>query len=67
MKFRNLVLTSLLLAFAVACSPPEGDFCLSASPIPVKEGMVDYLVQNDETLARSILGHNEYGKKVCGW
>ena len=67
MKFKNLLLMSLLTAFVAACSVPQGDFCLSASYIGMKDATVDYVITNDIDLARSILSHNLMGIDSCGW
>jgi len=66
MKFRNLLLMSLLTVFVAACSVP-GDFCVSASPILLEDPTIDYLVTNDVDAARSILGHNSFGERECDW
>jgi len=66
LKFRDLLLMSLLIVFVTACET-AGDFCLSASYIPIKDSTIDYIVKNDTDLTRSILSHNAYGQEVCGW
>lgn len=66
MKFRNLLLVSLLMLFATACKTP-GDFCVSATQIPLKDETIGYLARNDIDAGRSILSHNTYGERECGW
>jgi len=67
MKSKTLIKLSLLLVFVAACSTPQGDFCLSASQLPIKDKTVDYLVENDDDLARGIASHNANGAEACGW
>ena len=67
MKSKTLALLSLLIVFVVACSTPEGDFCLSASQLPIKDRTVGYLISNDIDLARAIAILNAYGAEACGW
>lgn len=67
MKFKTLLLMSCLIAFVTACSSPEGDFCLSASAIPLSDVSAEILVRNDIDAARAILAHNTYGAIACGW
>lgn len=42
------------------CVTPSGDFCDVARPIYIgSESVVDWLAENDETLLRDIVSHNE--------
>jgi len=66
MKSKNLLLLSFLSVFVTACSTP-GDFCLSASPIPLEDPTAVYLVENDLDAARAIAGHNTVGEQECDW
>lgn len=59
---------SLLIASVGACSlTPPGDFCLSASQLPMDILTATYLVENNLDLARGIASHNSFGAEVCGW
>ena len=51
----------------MACRGPEGDFCLSASAIPLQDQTAEYLVGNDIDAARGIAAHNTHGQNTCGW
>ena len=61
MRLRALILT---LAAAACVSGCAGSGCDGFKPIRPKPADVD--VMSDE-LTGAIVGHNEFGRKQCGW
>lgn len=56
-----LILTT---AWLPGCARNSGDFCEVASPIRPSAAAVAGMDRADKV---SILKHNEYGAKACGW
>lgn len=64
-----IALAGLLSAGMCATSPTvTNDFCLVNSPMmPVDRSVSDYISDNDVRLAESLIAHNLYGERECGW
>lgn len=52
------------LFLLVSCQTTGGTFCDVAKPIRLSPEVIDQLT--DEQV-RQFLGHNEKGRKMCGW
>ena len=59
---KALVLAAILAL--TACQTMNGDFCTLAKPIRLTPEQVDALTDDQ---VRQYLGHNERGRKQCGW
>lgn len=56
---------ALVLALLLAgCTTARGSFCDISKPIRLTPEQVDQLT---DTQVAEILGHNEKGRKICGW
>lgn len=41
--------------------------CDGFKPLHFKKATAEYMVKNDLAFAGQVLGHNEFGERVCGW
>ena len=66
MKWTHLIVTLCVAGLMSGCgaTSPSGDFCDIARPIHFNsEGVVDWLLANDEALLRDLVSHNEVTAK----
>lgn len=52
---------------SVAACQTSGSACDGWRPIPLRPASAVYLTGNDRPAAEAIAGHNEFGKRKCGW